>query len=252
MESIGQEWIRHFIRLKVLNGNLGRVRKQLAVIPGAPIIVSDLGGQTAAASQLRIAAMTAVGWLISDVVNESVSEDEKSLALVYLPREADYTALAGSLLPWGSAAEVGKGHYLPELIARWVLREVSNSVLVDATFTSVKAALESRYHRILIVADGPSGLSENSPIGFKAGAHALDALCREAFAPMAGENKSSLAADSQTPLVAAECGWRDFNLWRELRALEASESKMLYSAAPFGVGYHVDTIIVSNADTDLT
>lgn len=237
------------------------MQAQLVVIPGAPLIVSDLGGQSGKAVELRTKVFDAVRWLLISHVLDT--ESENNIAIVFLPRESDYTAITGSLHPWGSAARVNGGHYLPDLIARWVLGEVSahsrdydlDQSLDYATFSSVTAALDAGYRNVLVVADGSSGLAEYSPIGFKEQAAACDAYCHARFSTEESEVEDSKvsvieAGSEVSNLIAQECGWQDYPLWKELRGLETSASERLYSAAPFGIGYHVHTMIINNAGKD--
>ena len=126
----------------------------LLVIPGSPALVRELAPAHGPYRELLRTIRDTVARYPQRRVHIVGSRDERR-----------YTAHTGSLRAWGAPQVTVKGgHYLPELIARYALRdpEVSDSrehiQRIDPDALTV------------VVVDGPAGLSERAPLALVEGA----------------------------------------------------------------------------------
>ncbi|TSD96064.1 hypothetical protein FOS14_17030 [Skermania sp. ID1734] len=225
-----------------------------ALVPSTPLLVPELNGADATDTEpLRAAASAAAAqlgprWTAIGVgaVNEEIRPDAAGTfagfgvdVRVRLSAEADKPVDA--TLP------------LPALIAAW-LRETSAptaSVSVQVLAPDLPpqrcadlgAALRRRLdadprpHGLLVVADGAATLTDKAPRAFHPGAPAYQQRINQALA----QGDCAAVAD----LDPAECtkyGVSGRAAWQFLAGVfggSKPQTEVLYSAAPFGVGYHV-------------
>ncbi|MEV7552502.1 class III extradiol dioxygenase subunit B-like domain-containing protein [Amycolatopsis sp. NPDC089917] len=134
---------------------------------------------------------------------------------------------------------------LPALVAGWLREQAGASSarvrLVDPGTTPDQCELFARelgeHTAVLVLGDGSSRHGPRSPGGEDARAEGFDAGVRDALAEA---DTGALAA--LDPALAAELGAGGRAPWQVLAGLAADgawTADVLYSAAPFGVGYHV-------------
>lgn len=231
--------------------SVGRVEYNAVIIPPAPLIVPELGGERGESVLVRAACRRALAHVCKVAVGKQSagSAAELVVAVVFVADEAEHTLQTGSLSAWGSGIEVGGGNYLPELLARWLVRDVAERDFPSlpmriSTFGEFSVAVSIGADVIMVMADGPSGLTEDSPHALVSGAAAADAWCSHIAGcaePVPLRLATSEANDTRRK-VAAVTGWRALPLWGQLAEGTcglAIEKLGFYGGAPFGVGYHV-------------
>lgn len=245
--------IPEFSLTRILS-SVGRVERNVVIIPPVPLLLPDLGGERGAAPVIRSACRRAVqqAWLSATSTETASQAGLPEIAVVAPARDSEYTALTGSLKAWGSGEVVSGGNYLSELLARWLVDyalagSAENAPNVDV-FGTVKEAIGSGAPVVLVMADGPSGLTEHSPHALVSGAAAVNDWCRSiaiaAVDPFAQTvtRSSTDNAIAQIEAVTESTNWQAAPQWRELEKLSqtvAPEKTAYFDESPFGIGYHV-------------
>lgn len=223
------------------------VIRRVAVLPQPPLLIPELAaGAADECAELREACLTAARRLTS------VSPDWVVIGAASGAPEVPEHA-SGSFRGFGVDLGVSLSRVtapetelpLPALVAGW-LREQggASSVrvhLVDPATPSGQC--EQFAHElgepaaVLVLGDGSSRHGPRSPGGEDERAEDFDAGIRDALAKA---DTGALAA--LDPASAAELGAGGRAPWQVLAGLAADgdwTAEVLYSAAPFGVGYHV-------------
>ncbi|MEV6912283.1 class III extradiol dioxygenase subunit B-like domain-containing protein [Amycolatopsis sp. NPDC051071] len=221
--------------------------RRVAVLPQPPLLIPELtAGAADECAELREACLQAVQRLTS------ASEDWLVIgAAVGAPEVPEHAS--GSFRGFGVDLGVSLSRVtapetelpLPALVAGWLReRAGASSVkirLVDPAATPDQCELLGREMgepaAVLVLGDGSSRHGPRSPGGEDVRAEDFDAEIRDALAKA---DTGSLAG--LDPDFAAELGAGGRAPWQVLSALAADgdwTANVLYSAAPFGVGYHV-------------
>lgn len=226
---------------------------RVAFVPHPPLLVPELvtgaDGETAG---VRDAATEAVAWL------RQSSTDWIAVGAHDGPPMRLGPAAAGGFVGYGVDVRVSMSRQdvrpgagplpLPALVAGWLRQRVdARSVrceLIDAsTAVSDCVAMGRRLHEeadevgLLVLGDGSNRHGPRAPGRADDRAAGFDASVSTALAEADGDVLREL-----DPALAAELGAIGRAPWQVAAGLAAEETwhgKMLYSDAPFGVGYHV-------------
>ncbi|KFZ79393.1 aromatic ring-opening dioxygenase LigB [Amycolatopsis sp. MJM2582] len=220
--------------------------RRVAVLPQPPLLIPELAaGAADECAELREACLAAVRRLTSAspdwiVIGAATGAPE-------VPEHA-----SGSFRGFGVDLGVSLSRVtapetelpLPALVAGWLREQVGASSvrvhLVDAATPSDQCEQFARavgdHSAVLVLGDGSSRHGPRSPGGEDARAEDFDAGVRDALAKA---DTGALAA--LDPALAAELGAGGRAPWQVLAGLADGDwtAEVLYSAAPFGVGYHV-------------
>jgi hypothetical protein len=226
------------------------VISRVAVVPCSPLLVPELAGGAAGETvTLREACLTAVRALAEAAERwTAVGAGE---ATVVAPGARGSFAGYGVDVPV-SLSEVSRADPvelpLPALVAGW-LRGRAGALSVDVQVVdsalpgSACAALGGGLDQgggeigLLVLGDGSNRHGPRSPGGRDDRATSFDDVVSAA---LGSADSDALAA--LDPAVSAELGAGGRAPWQVLAGItgpEAWQPKLLYSAAPFGVGYHV-------------
>ncbi|KZB84564.1 class III extradiol dioxygenase subunit B-like domain-containing protein [Amycolatopsis regifaucium] len=221
--------------------------RRVAVLPQPPLLIPELAaGAADECAELREACLQAVARLAG------VSRDWVVVgAAAGAPEVPEHAS--GSFRGFGVDIRVSLSRVtgaetelpLPALVAGWLrARANASSVrvhLVDPAAPAEHCALAGRElgepAAVLVLGDGSSRHGPRSPGGEDERAEGFDAGIRDALAKA---DTGALAA--LDPALAAELGAGGRAPWQVLAGLAADgdwAAEVLYSAAPFGVGYHV-------------
>jgi len=223
------------------------VIRRVAVLPQPPLLIPELAaGAADEGAELREACLAAARRLTSAspdwiVVGAAAGAPE-------VPEHA-----RGSFHGFGVDLGVSLSRVtapetelpLPALVAGWLREQAgASSVRVHLVDPAVPAGrCEQLGHAlgehaaVLVLGDGSSRHGPRSPGGEDERAEGFDAGIRDALAKV---DTGALAA--LDPAYAAELGAGGRAPWQVLAGLAADEgwtAEVLYSAAPFGVAYHV-------------
>ncbi|MFE5502583.1 class III extradiol dioxygenase subunit B-like domain-containing protein [Amycolatopsis japonica] len=220
--------------------------RRVAVLPQPPLLIPELAaGAADECAELREACLAAVRRLTSAspdwvVIGAATGAPE-------VPEHA-----SGSFRGFGVDLGVSLSRVtgletelpLPALVAGWLREQVGASSvrvhLVDPATPSDQCEQFARavgdHSAVLVLGDGSSRHGPRSPGGEDARAEDFDAGVRDALAKA---DMGALAA--LDPALAAELGAGGRAPWQVLAGLADGDwtAEVLYSAAPFGVGYHV-------------
>lgn len=232
-----------------------------ALVPNPPLLVPELTGSTASEQleALRSACRSAV-----DHLAESASSWVAVGAHGADFRSFDPTA-TGTFLGYGVDVRValGPGQLdgppdpslpLPALVAGWLRGQAGSAVTVRAELVPVALAVADciRFGKelaercagpdpvgLLVLGDGSNRHPELGPGTPDERAAAFDEAVRDTVA-----DADAAALLGLDPELAAELGAQGRAAWQVLAACVLAEwprsrTEVLYSAAPFGVGYHV-------------
>lgn len=223
------------------------VIRRVAVLPQPPLLIPELAaGAADECAELREACLQAVQRLTG------ASEDWLVVAAAAGAPEVPEHA-SGSFRGFGVDIGVSLSRVttpeselaLPSLVAGWLRERAGASSarvrLVDPVTAPDQCDLFGRELgepvAVLVLGDGSSRHGPRSPGGEDERAEGFDAGIRDALAKA---DTGALAA--LDPALAAELGAGGRAPWQVLAGLAADETwdaEVLYSAAPFGVGYHV-------------
>ncbi len=222
------------------------VIRRVAVLPQPPLLIPELAaGAADECAELREACLAAVRRLTSAspdwvVIGAAAGAPE-------VPEHA-----SGSFRGFGVDLGVSLSRVtapetelpLPALVAGWLREQAGASSvrvhLVEPATPSDQCEQFARavgdHPAVLVLGDGSSRHGPRSPGGEDARAEGFDAGIRDALAKA---DTGALAA--LDPALAAELGAGGRAPWQVLAGLVDGDwtAEVLYSAAPFGVGYHV-------------
>ncbi|WP_037304195.1 aromatic ring-opening dioxygenase LigB [Amycolatopsis orientalis] len=221
--------------------------RRVAVLPQPPLLIPELAaGAADECAELREACLQAVQRLTSASPDWLVVGAAAGAPAV--PEHA-----SGSFRGFGVELGVSLSRVtapetelpLPALVAGWLRAQADASSarvrLVDPALPPGECALLGRElgepTAVLILGDGSSRHGPRSPGGEDDRAEGFDAGIRDALAKA---DTGALAA--LDPALAAGLGAGGRAPWQILAGLAAEgewSAEVLYSAAPFGVGYHV-------------
>lgn len=223
------------------------VIRRVAVLPHPPLLVPELAaGAAGECAGLREACLAAARRLTSVSAEWVVVGAADGAPAV--PGDA-----CGSFGAFGVDIGVSLSRVtapetelpLPALVAGWLREQAGASSaevrLVDPADTPDRCERIGRdlgeAAAVLILGDGSNRHGPRSPGGQDERAEGFDAAVREAL-----DKADTAALAALDPAFAAELGAGGRAPWQVLAGFagdDAWDAEMLYSAAPFGVGYHV-------------
>lgn len=232
-----------------------------ALVPSPPALVPELNGIDAAATEeLRQAAVAAAARLADAAAVWTVIGVGDTHRTLSADTVGSFAAFGVDVrVALSDTADGGADSVLPlpALIAGWLRGQVAPAAVADvrivARDTSPVACAEigaelrreldadARPRGLLVVGDGSTMLTQKAPGSFDPRAPEFQAEIDVALA--AGDCD---AVEQFDPVVCEEFGATGRAAWQVLAAVFDSvdqhpNATTLYSAAPFGVGYHVGT-----------
>lgn len=229
------------------------VIRRVAVLPHPPLLVDELvPGPDQAISELRAAVVDAVSWLRDGASHWVAVGADTGPAAAFGPSSAgSFAGYGADVVVSLSATPSDDGVRelpLPVLIAGWLRgRAPAETVRADvvgvATSPEDCAALGRRLGAsaddtaLLVLGDGSNRHGDRAPGGRDDRAPGFDSAVAAALADVDAEALAGL-----DPVLAAELGAVGRAPWQIAAGVAATGSwrgRLLYSDAPFGVGYHV-------------
>ncbi|MFD5867138.1 hypothetical protein ACFWGD_00800 [Corynebacterium sp. NPDC060344] len=220
--------------------------RRLLLIPGAPLLVPELSGADAGAAELRAAVRAAVSRVLGAESGDGAGRSRP--VIVRRPDDRFATSHAGSFRAWGAGVEVGGGHHLPELVARWVIGDAG----WDPADVDVTAQLPDPFDAdatgpIVIVAEGPSALTARAPLTLLPDAEPIDDACAAIAEGRFGGDPGHDPFGEFGPNLCDSVGLHTMGVWQDLASFGSELSldartftaRQSFRGAPHGVGYHV-------------
>ncbi|MDD7582308.1 hypothetical protein ACEE23_05930 [Corynebacterium sp. 32222D000AT] len=209
----------------------------LVIIPGSPALVRELAPSDAAGAQLLDHARTAL-WqaAVKLRANDGAEHVRVPVDLVCSQAPRWRTEHAGSFAAWGAPhVRVSAGHYLAELVARYVTEPV-DGVEVRAVREHLTAPDPQAI--TVVVVDGSAGLDARAPLAELPAAAAVHQWCCELL--RGGVNTYPPEWDagqlSEAGIVEPE-PWLELAEYASRRGLRAAE--LLAADDSLGVGRYV-------------
>lgn len=190
----------------------------IVFIPGSPALVEELAAADDASQQLLVASR--------GVIADALAEKPRPIHIVSSRDKRWYTAHEGSFKAWGAGhVNVGQGHYLPELIARYVIDG-------KAEVTQCRDEIRNLDPEALtvVVLDGTAGLTARAPLALVDGATLAHQWCEQV---LRGE-------EGDMPLLA-DAGVIEPDLWLQIAQLAPKRATLIASDSALGVGRYVAT-----------
>lgn len=235
-------------------GRFEAVTRRLLLIPGAPLLVPELSGADSGAADVRAAVLSAARRVLGAGGADGVDGVGRSRPLIVRrPDDRFATSHAGSFRAWGADVRVGAGAHLPELVARWVVRESG----LDPENVDVSAQLPDPYEvgdaggdaaaPIIVVAEGPSALTARAPLTLLPDAGPVDDVCAAIAAGGFDGKPGDDPFGAFGPSLCDSVGLHTMGVWQDLASFGAGlrldarsfTAERTYRGAPHGVGYHV-------------
>ncbi|KQB86563.1 hypothetical protein [Corynebacterium lowii] len=189
-------------------------------MPGSPALVAELAPRDEAA------------WRLRALVRRSADKyPDLPIHLVGSRDDRWFTAHEGSFRAWGAPGiQVGGGHYLPELVMRYVLNS-------RAEITQVRERVGTPEEGVLTVVavDGSAGLTPRAPLSLIDAATHADQWCRDL---LAGRRQATEHGGMDSEALKA-AGVIEPELWCELAALSPQRACLVDADATAGVGRYV-------------
>lgn len=221
-------------------GRFEVVTRRLLLIPGAPLVVPELSGTDSGAAEVRAAVLSAARRVLDGI-------GRSRPLIVRRPDDRFATSHLGSFRAWGADVRVGGGAHLPELVARWVVRESG----LDPAEVAVAAQLPDPFAAgegpIIVVAEGPSALTARAPLTLLPDAAPIDDTCATIAAGAFDGEPGEDPFGAFGPRLCESVGLHTMGVWQDVASFGAElrldagsfVAKQTYRAAPHGVGYHV-------------
>ncbi|WP_132993567.1 hypothetical protein [Gordonia zhaorongruii] len=222
---------------------------EVAIIPGAPVLVPELSGPNAVEVEPVRAAVLAAGRALADAATcwIAIGADGPDRRLAAYGADVPVTLT-------GNGPDLSAPSSM--LIAAWLRGRTESDVevvplVVDATAAAGDAAVigrrlaarvdaDPRPIGVLVVADGANALSPSAPGGGdREAAHALQTAIDDALA--AGDTASLATLDRQRCAEEGAQGRAALQVLSALWGAASARAQVRYSGAPLGVGYSVVT-----------
>lgn len=191
-------------------------------IPGSPALIPELSPHDAASRRLLNAAV--------EMVSTALAGRNRQVEIVFSQDKRWFTAHEGSFLAWGAPqVDVGKGHYLGELVARYVL---SHAGLDADDVVGCRGEIDEFNSDIctVVVLDGSAGLTSRAPLALIDTAEVIHQWCQQALLGKAPR------MDVDTLIQA---GVIEPGLWLELAQLSPVDAQLVDVDLSLGVGRYI-------------
>ncbi|MDU0477888.1 hypothetical protein QVA66_01390 [Staphylococcus chromogenes] len=189
---------------------------RVLIVPSSPALVSELAPADQSSRQLKQAAVAQLRTL----------GDYPHLRLAVLGQRTDHTRTqrTGSFAAWGAPSISGlQGEYLCDLLASYLLRCAG----INLSCAPVNS-MDHNADVLIVVVDGPAGLSDRAPL---------------ALIPSAGERmqwcRSVLLGQTSVPASEAELqadGLIQPEIWQQLHGVTPNRPRILTESMEHGVG----------------
>lgn len=195
------------------------------VVSGSPAQIPGLGAGDGPSTALATASTT----LLTEALKAAAPI---SIVSAHDPRW--YTAHSGSFRAWGAEhINVGGGHFLGELVARWLLRESAAATGLEVPELRSTDTLDATGVQILVL-DGSAGLTPRAPLALLPGADEAHAWCMQL---LTGERPGNVEKQwlERRGVIEAQ-------LWLELQAhsrLKDWTCTLCFEDTSLGVGRYV-------------
>ncbi|AKN77242.1 hypothetical protein HO100_06095 [Corynebacterium ulcerans] len=200
------------------------------IIPSSPALVSELSPD-AASSALRECAR----YMIEDLSPTSID-------IVGTCDTNFRTNIEGSFKAWGAPqVNVGKGFYLPELIARYVAGPfIEDNPTVDVSEIRPRLGKPRGGTLTIVVVDGSAGLTERAPLALLDAGEETHQLMEKLLAGGPHALHDGAEKEKFNALLTPENGGVVHpDLWHEVSELEVEEAFLALSDSSLGVGRFV-------------
>lgn len=195
-------------------GGVNKARASLLVVPGSPALVRELAPSDEPSQRLL------------KTVREACRELPKTMEIVCSHDRKWETAQAGSFGAWGApGVQVGGGHVLGELVARYCLPNVTVRASRDSLSPLDPSVLT------VVVIDGPAGLTARAPLSLLPSAHHVH---EQLQLLLAGKEHQQIGEGEMM-----KAGVVEPQLWRELQTLQPESPMLLDTDDSLGVGRYV-------------
>lgn len=202
--------------------------QNLMIMPASPALAEELSpGDDASRALLRAACE-----LVRDaarVITGGVSPLQVDIVGSRDPRWR--TELPGSLRAWGAPqVNVGGGHYLPELMARYVLTQAlgTEGFEVMDSRSDIEEIMEGRLTVVCI--DGSAGLTDRAPLALVDGARDAHLWCESVL------SGADVHCDEEKLRSA---GVLETALWAQLATVHPHYAELRAADSTLGVGRYV-------------
>jgi len=188
-------------------------------LPGSPALVTELSPSDEPSQRLLNSATQ----LLTPLIKQHIGP----IHVVFSHDKRWYTAHEGSFRAWGAPqVNVAKGHFLGELVARYILQAAGVSA---ESITECRANI-GRIDPLaltVVVLDGSAGLTQRAPLALLDSAESAHQWCSQVLQGHASPMHAHKLIDA---------GVIEPELWLELAQLAPEEAQLVDSDATLGVG----------------
>ncbi len=225
----------------------------VAVVPEPPLLLPELaGGATAETADLRAACVAAASRLAGAASRwVCVGADEGGRRTVAPDARGTFAGFGADVVVGldtaGSDAAVDRGFPLPLLVAGWLAARTGAPLSIRGELVAPGAAtpaclalgeaIAAEDVGLLVVGDGAATHTEKAPGHLDERAGPFDAAVAAALRDADPAALAALDPDLATALFAS--GRAPWQVLAGAAAGRDWQGELLYSAMPFGVGYHV-------------
>ena len=193
-------------------------------LPSSPALIAELAPNDEPSRRLLNEAVK--------LLTPLVQEHPASIDVVCSHDQRWYTAHQGSSRAWGAPqVGVGQGHYLGELIARYILQAAGAEAGHVSESRDYIGQLNSSTLTIVML-DGSGGLTERAPLALLDTAAEVHSWCQEALQGQASPMEEHRLIDG---------GVIEPSLWLEVQKLRPRQAQLVDSDSTLGVGRFIAT-----------
>ncbi|MGP5110319.1 hypothetical protein ACTXJT_00310 [Corynebacterium casei] len=196
-------------------------------LPGSPALIPELSPSDEASRRLLSSAV--------EVISHATTPSDRPIHVVSSRDKRWYTAHKGSLRAWGAPqVNVEDGHYLGELVARYVLSHANISQSAVAETRAHIGELNSEALTIIVV-DGSAGLTARAPLALLDSAEEINQWCQEVLRG----NNAQVGTEAISEHKLVDAGVVEPQLWQELAAVQPRKAELIDVDVTLGVGRYV-------------
>lgn len=196
-------------------------------LPGSPALIPELSPSDDASRRLLSSAV--------EVISYATAHSDRPIHVVSSQDKRWYTAHKGSFRAWGAPqVDVEEGHYLGELIARYVLRQAN---IFQSAVTETRAHIGELNPETLtiIVIDGSAGLTARAPLALLDLAEEINQWCQEV---LRGNYAQAVTVERNERLLV-DAGVVEPQLWLELAGAQPRSAELIDVDVTLGVGRYI-------------
>lgn len=196
-------------------------------LPGSPALISELSPSDDASRRLLSSAV--------EVISHATTSSDRPIHVVSSQEKRWYTAHRGSFRAWGAPqVDVEEGHYLGELVARYVLSQAN---IPQSAVTKTRGHIGELNSEALtiIVVDGSAGLTARAPLALLDSAEEINQWCQEVLRG----NKAQVGTVEVSEHKLVEAGVLEPQIWQELAGMQPRKAKLIDVDCTLGVGRYV-------------